>query len=412
MATPLSLLKSFVDGQGGGIGSYTTYPADHDSNYGDIETTVNQLVSEVAAARVLDTLLPIDLAVSDDIVDNFSSIGRMAPWEVKVSRSGATLTITSGRLIVNGTRVDVTGTTFSAVRANGLYYIASDQSGLLAISSSASSAFVDICSVTVASNLWTSPNTDLIGVSQRIPLISANTTNRIYQRDDFTGGNVGNNDPAIRCVNSDGVLEDAGFSHSGTPSQFYWISQNDGGEATGSPVIAAGFEPTGQLSLREQARFSLIATAAHSIPENGTSSNNDVRWDTLPATNVAGALERFEPESYAASTDFQGATGNVNCIIPSGYGGTWMISAWFEIDELTGGTFIEARLFQNGGTSTGSFAEVRHAIAPTGSTKVCISGMLEAAGGDTFQLEVTHDATTAENILDGGLTAFRLGGVV
>ena len=412
MAAKVNLLKLFSTGQGiaGGIGNYVNYPADHDSNYTAIETTVNQITDEITAARLGDSQIPGDMLTSDEVTE-----GRYATEDAAISTSGDILTVSSGPIYVNGQKVLVVGDTFDM---NGLatdtYYINVDANGLLNRSTVTGQAFFDICDI-----VWTTPTT--FGTITDNLFNDGEVLNSIKHGYMQEPGNppgvitdVTNVDypgrlrPNLRYKSREGVLGATGI-FAGADDILGITSALDGVSDT---VLAATFNNEGQFDMFEQARFSLIATAAHSIPEDGTSSNNDVRWETLPATNVAGALERFEPESYTASTEWQGATGNVNCIIPSGFEGTWMISAWFEIDELTGGTYIEARLFQNGGVSTGSFAEVRYAPAPTGSTKVCLSGMWEAAAGDTFNLEVTHDATTAENILDGGLTAFRLGGAV
>ncbi len=418
MATKVDLLKSFSTGQGiaGGLPNYVNYPTDHDGNYTALEATVNQMIDELNGLRALDTTIAVDALLPSGV-----AVGRFNQNAARITvvlDTPPSITVTSGKIYAAGRVIEITGASFdeaaldaAAITPTDNLFLNADETGLLALSEVASNATFDLMTFTYnsATNVITVP-IDQLDPSRT--LNTGGTINRIVEIQDIDGTTVGAAEPTIRLANLTGTDEDAGFFHGGNPSEFGWASQRSTSEGVGDPVVAADFTADGQLALREQARFMLVATPAHSIPENGTSSNNDVRWNTLPVTNVAGALERFEPESYLASTAFQSATGNVNCVIPAGLGGTWVVSAWFEIDELTGGTFIEARLFQNGGTTTAPFAEVRHAIAPTGSTKVCISGMFEAVALDTFQLEITHDATTAENILDGGLHAFRLGGVV
>lgn len=416
MATKLDLLKLFSTGQGvsGGLSNYINYPSDHDSNYTAIETGVNTLIDEIATARLTDSQLPRDLIVSSDYEANNSGNGRLAPWEARTTYTGANLTVTDGRIYVNGQRVDVQTQVFSAASlADDLYYIATDVNGLLTVSDTQGSSFFDIASVTVASNAWTTPDDDLLSTGNgRIPLVSADTTNLITHRTDFDGTSlVGNGAPSIRLVGDDGTLEDAGFAHDGTPSQFKRMSQRAISEGNGNTTAAEVYTPMGQNKQLEQGRVQLTRIASQAIT---TGTATGIQFDTLPTANVAGDPERFEPETYTASTDWQSGTGNVDVVIPSlsDLDGTWAFTATVRMNlDNTTATFLDVTLVQTVG-GTAELARARVQPSGTAPTVVSISGEYDLVNGDEFQLQVEHDHGSDRNMTDARLTARLVGGEV
>lgn len=66
MAAPLTLLKSFVDGQGVGAANYFVYATDLDTNFTDLETTVNQIIDEIKAFAGNNAPLVVDMLTSTD----------------------------------------------------------------------------------------------------------------------------------------------------------------------------------------------------------------------------------------------------------------------------------------------------------------------------------------------------------
>lgn len=416
MATKLSLLKSFQTGQGGGIATYVTYPADHDSNYLSIESSVNQLVDEMAASRLADAVIPLDILISDSIeTATFPGIrGRFSPWEARVTRNDPTntvLTVTSGRIFAGGQRIEVQGTTFSSTRASGLWYVASDATGLLTLTTTANSSVVDLASVTVVANLFTTPNTDLLAANTNVvPLISGNTANVIAHRTDMVGAVVGNLAPAIRLAGSTGTLQDAGFSHLGTASRFGWISQRDGGEGSGNAVVAAHFREFGQLSLLEQSRIQAIRTTTLAVATGAGFVS--VVWDTPVANADNQRTWRREPEEYFANPWISAAAAPLRVPADADCDGTYLWTA--HITLATAGVttgFVEARIRATNGTAT-DIALVRVAAASTGDTTLCLSGMLDLAASDTIELQVRHGDAGSINVTGARITGMLIGGPV
>ena len=384
MATKLDLLLDFGGGQGVGLGAYTNYPGDHDINYGAIQSTVNTMIDELNAARLADAQIPLDLLLKDEDVA-FNNTGRFSPWEARVTRpSSASLVVSSGRILSNGRRIDVTGQTFSSTRADGLWYIACDDTGLLSATLTPNSSTIDIASATISSNTWTTPNTDLLAPdTQRVPLMSANVVNRFYSRTAFDGSPVGNNAPCFQCVDADGNLEDGGFTYGGASSSMDWISQNDGGEGTGSQVTAATWADVGQHLLYEQARVIATGTAVAAGVSNAFTALN---LDTA---------DRREPASYITNPFFT-PTGNT-LTVPSGgqYDGTYLVTGYvhFPTGSTTGP--YNADIFAN------STVVARGGIGKPGAAvdgTLNLSGMIDLSAGDTIQIRAGTGAVGAENV--------------
>lgn len=415
MATKLSLLKSFQTGQGGGISTYTTYPNDHDSNYTEIESTVNQIVDELAAARLADATIPLDILISDAVEAATSPAvrGRFAPWEARITRNDPTntiLTVSDGRIYAGGQRIDVQGTTFSSTRANGLWYVACDATGLLTLTLTPGTGVVDLASVTVAANLFTTPNTDLLSPDgTRTPLVSGNTVNVIPHRTDFAGGLVGNSTPSIRLASNTGVLQDAGFSHQGVASRFAWISQKDGGEATGTAVIAAHFREFGQLMLLEQSRVQALRTTNQAVATGATFVA--VSWDAPVANADNQRTWRREPQAYFANPWISAAGAVLTVPADADVDGTYLWTAHITLATTAATGYVEARIRATNGTAT-DIALARVGVASTGDTTICLSGMMDLQLSDTVEVQVRHGDAGSINITSARVTAMLIGGPV
>jgi len=381
MATKLDLLLDFGGGQGiaGGLGAYTNYPGDHDINYGAIQSTVNTMIDELNAARTADALLPPDILQSDQAVTN--TAGRFAPWEARVTFTSTTVTVTSGRCYVNGTRVDVVGDTF-AYTSNGTFYIATDQNGLLAISSSASTSFFDIAEVAAAGGVWTGVTTDNLAFNQLTPLNTGNTANRIYERVTGNSGATGKQNPAIRTVDKDGNLGDAGFEYL-DEDEFSWYSQRATAHGSGAAVEAAQFRKYGQLLLMEQARVIATGTGVAAGVSNAFTALN---LDTA---------DRREPATYITNPFFT-PTGNT-LTVPTGgeYDGTYLVTGYvhfptgsttgpYNADILAGGTVV----------ARGGISKPGAAVDGT----ISLSGMVDLTASDTIQIRAGTGAVSAENV--------------
>jgi len=379
MATKRTLLKDFSGGQGGGLASYTTYPADHDSNYEDIETTLFELVDEVAAARLADTSIPTDILLADEAVTN--TAGRFAPWEVQVTYTTTTITVTSGRCYANGQRIDVTGTTFPYT-SNGTWYIATDQSGLLAISTTPNNSFFDIADMTAAAGVWSAVAADNLAFNQLTPLNTGNTANRIYERVTGNSGATGKQNPAIRTVDKDGNLGDAGFEYL-DEDEFSWYSQRATAHGSGAAVEAAQFRKYGQLLLMEQARVIATGTGVAAGVSNAFTALN---LDTA---------DRREPATYITNPFFT-PTGNT-LTVPTGgeYDGTYLVTGYvhfptgsttgpYNADILAGGTVV----------ARGGISKPGAAVDGT----ISLSGMVDLTASDTIQIRAGTGAVSAENV--------------
>jgi hypothetical protein len=392
VATKLDLLLSFNTGQGvaGGKANYLNYPIDHDTNYGLIQVTTNQMIDELTAARLQDAAIPRDILVSSDVEANNTGNGRFSPNDVTVTYSGATLTISAGDMFLSGQKVTTAGDTFSAVRADDLYFIASDVNGLLTISTFAVQAFGDIASVTVSSNLWTTPDTDLLATDDQLtPLLTGDTINRIYERTDMVGVQVGNDAPAIRCVGADGTLEDAGFTHAGSASRFQRVARKATSEGSGAAVVAEIYTELGQNQQLEQARCIATATAEAA----GTSS-------ALAALNFDAAVRR-EPAGYFTDPWFDG--NEATFTQPGGttgeranFIGTYAFSGYVEFpDAVSVGPFI-VDVVADGVT----VFNARVAKVASGVTTVPISGFFELAddAANTIQVRTAHNDAASLNV--------------
>lgn len=414
MATPLNLLKDFAGGQGGGIGVYNTYPADHDSNYTDIESAFNALNTEVSNARLADSQIPADMLRSDDV-----SNGRYAAEDALVTRPTATtVTVSSGPIYVNGQKVIVVGATldFTGRPADSTMFINVDINGLLRIATAGGQAFFDLVNVDwdgatlvdadVVDNIF--HDGEVLNTIKHGYLQEPGTTPGVTT-DVFNVDYPARLRPQLRHKGKDGVLNAAGI-FAGVPDAFAMTSGLDGSSDT---VMARIWGATGQILELEQSRVMVTRTSAQSIANTGSIP---VEWDLLPASNTAGVAERFEPESYVASTDWQGGTGNRDIQIPNNgaYDGTYMFTCVvnMDLDQADGG-FLDVSIIQTvGGTAVVARERVQTVLSGDTPTIITMSGMYDFQGGDEFQLQITHDSSVSENLNFARLTMMMVGGGV
>ena len=411
MATKLDILLDFTNGQGvvGGASQYLNYGPDFDTNFTSIQTTVNLMIDELTAARLQDAAIPRDILVSSDIESNNNGAGRFSPNDVKITYSGATLTVSAGDMFINGQKVVTAGDTFSAVRANGLWYVATDINGLLSVSTSLGAVFGDIASVTVASNLWTTPATDLLATDDQLtPLMSGDTINRIFERTDMLGAQVGNDAPAIRLVSDTDVLEDAGFNHLGTASRFGWISQKATAEGSGTAVVGADYREKGQILLLEQARVFAERTTNQGIATGA--GYTAITFDAPTGNSNGQDTWRREPASYLTNPFISGASASL--VIPAGthYNGTYHWTATIDFD-FGDETWVDVLLTKvTGGTKT--IARQRVPTAGVTETSVSLSGYMDMVNTDSVQLQIDHDGTGTQNVTFARVCGMLVGGPV
>lgn len=381
MAAKLDLLLDFTNGQGvsGGASNYVNYPVDFDSNFTAIQTTVNTMIDELNAARLNDAAIPTDILFSDAAVAN-GPAGRFSPWECKVTFTTSTITVTSGRIYAAGRRIDVTGTTFPFT-GNGVFYIATDQSGSLAISTTALQSTFDIAAITASGGVWAS-GVDNLGFNQLTPLNTGNVVNRIFERVTANGGSTGKQNPAIRTVDVTGDEGDAGFEYL-EQDGFSWQSQRASGHGSGAAVDAAHFRTQGQLQLLEQARVIATGTAVAAGISNAFTALN---LDTA---------DRREPASYLANPFFTPTSSTLT--VPSGgqYDGTYLVTGYVQFPNASTTGPYNADIFAD------STVVARGGISKPGASvdgTINLSGMIDLAAGDTIEIRAGTGSGSAENV--------------
>jgi len=416
LETSTGYLLSFVDGQGTSAATYTNYPQDLDTNFTLIRTTVNQMVDELASVRALDATIPTDM-----LLRTGQTAGRVDPSDARItftSGGSAEVDVTAGKIYAGGQRINLSATTFNKTTLDALVtgtqtvYLNTDQTGLMALSLTASDSFFDLAQFSYVDGTGTiSSFVDNLSTSES--LNGADMINRIHEKADASDTLVGGAFPSIRLRSKEGVDEDAGFFHRGIASNFGWASQKDGGEGSGSAVTAAIFNQFGQLLLKEQARcFIVKADADQTITSAAENTWADIEFDTLPTSNTAAVAERFEPESYNASTDFQAGTNNIQFQIPSDgthFDGTWMFMANVTWEANATGQ-RDIRVFKDSGTgSTQVIARDRKDACGTGTTVCTTSGLFDLTNGDTVKLQVQQNSGGDLDVTFARLVCFLIG---
>lgn len=167
MAATITLLKSFVDGEGVGADNFLTYAQNHDSNYAALETVVNQLVAEVSAlqgpgALIAPTLVGInDAARSGQLGPNpagqlLSGVLGAHSYVVTIGTPTSTLDVSIGQAVVGTAAGTAMVQQTAAAVLNGAVlggspvtpaYVNIDTNGVPGLSASADAEALDIASV-------------------------------------------------------------------------------------------------------------------------------------------------------------------------------------------------------------------------------------------------------------------------
>lgn len=106
MAQPITLLKDFAGGQGGGASNYVTYADDLDSNFTALESTVNQLVNEVRANLASNSLFIDDMLTQNGASSVTEGVIGEHSYSTAVNGGDASqLLIEAGSALVGNIRV-------------------------------------------------------------------------------------------------------------------------------------------------------------------------------------------------------------------------------------------------------------------------------------------------------------------
>jgi hypothetical protein len=145
VASPITLLKSFNDGQGAGAQTYVTYDGDLDSNFTILEASFNTLTTEVKAsgagnaALVFDMLQSSSPAVSKGIV----GIDSFAPVTFPTT---ASITIPAGVAVAADSRIASIETTLFASTADS-WWITLNQNGTVTLETAADVGVLDLYTI-------------------------------------------------------------------------------------------------------------------------------------------------------------------------------------------------------------------------------------------------------------------------
>lgn len=183
MASNLSLLRSFIDGQGAGASTYLTYDADFDYNFTAIESAFNTLNAEFRAFGGANASLVYDLAQTATIVTGFIGAGSFL---ATFTGGNTQLSIAKGEAMTASGRIAVSGTTvLTGSGASGTRYAALSVAGVITLQTSAVTGALDLYSVN-----WNGASFDIAGIL-RLPGTGAN--NILVDADDFQAARVQEN---------------------------------------------------------------------------------------------------------------------------------------------------------------------------------------------------------------------------
>ena len=153
MAQTLNLYKSYVDGQGVGASSYIQYTQHLDADHTAIETSVNQLVSEVTGLKGPNTLLGLDLAQINDAAGPYGARleGVLGQHSLRVVINGGDptrLDVAAGQAIVSNLRVAIgSGIALYGSGGAGTRWVAITQGGTISLETAAGAKDLDVASV-------------------------------------------------------------------------------------------------------------------------------------------------------------------------------------------------------------------------------------------------------------------------
>lgn len=184
MTSDISLLKSFVDGQGAGAGTYTAYATDLDANFAAIEGGFNALNAEFKAFGGQNASLIMDLVQTPTLQIGFIGASSFVPSFISAN---TTLRITGGEALSSVGRLVATSATNDLVGtgSSGTRWAALRSTGAITLETSASQGALDLYSVN-----WNGTSFDT-GTITRLPGVGAN--NIIVDGEDLQAARVQEN---------------------------------------------------------------------------------------------------------------------------------------------------------------------------------------------------------------------------
>jgi hypothetical protein len=180
VTSDVSLLRSFVDGQGAGAGTYVTYATDLDSNFNAIQGAINSLNAEFKAFGGQNSQLIYDLTRTASLQTGFiGALSFVSSFQGgnTILRVGAGEALTSSGRIAVAITTDLTGSGSSGTR-----YAALSTSGVVTLQTSASTGALDLYSAN-----WNGSSFDTATLA-RLP--GTGTNNLIVDADDFQAARV------------------------------------------------------------------------------------------------------------------------------------------------------------------------------------------------------------------------------
>lgn len=149
MAADITLLKSFVDGQGAGAATYVNYDSDLDTNLVDIENAINALNAEFRAFAGANASIAIDLATSSSpsVLEGFIGTDSFAP--VSFLTADTQIQIPAGvALTAEVGRVETAQTfTFTGTGSSGSRFFALQENGTVTQETAGGLGVLDLYSV-------------------------------------------------------------------------------------------------------------------------------------------------------------------------------------------------------------------------------------------------------------------------
>ncbi len=430
MASDLSLLKSFVNGQGAGAQTYVTYAEDHDSNYTQIETQFNALNTEFKALGGNDSVLVLDLILEDGAatgivgLESFASLAFITGDTQITVPQGTAYTAAQGRV-----RSNLSSTTLTGSGGSGTRWVALNADGTVTLETSAAQGIIDLYSVTWDGAQFTTATlsrletvlvdaddfqdsrvqeefgqgTDAVAPAFTYDTISQRLDDivRIMGGDLTSGATSTPGGPAAPTLKGmafagtaalPGLTSGDGTTYDAASGLFTNPGSDEIGLSTNG-IEAMFWDSNQNVSADSQYRFH-VTTTAESIAD-GT-SYNPVSMDA-EVTDVGG----------------WGAAPTGTWTVPTGGGGFYWISASLTFDESTSGGS------QNTGTVRDIAIEVNGTVAlrgkeerpPRGSGAVdnslCVSMGVEIAAGQTIELHARQDSGGTMDA-DATLQAVRL----
>ena len=421
LETTSGYLLAFATGQGAGVGAYSNYPTDLDTNFGQIRTTVNTLIDEVNSARLADITIPQNMLLSTAAIANATK-GRFSNSEARYvfAVGGTTIQVTGGRIYFAGRQILVVGATLTRVgTAAQTNFVSIDVNGVLYIGTVAAQNLGDILSITSAASVWVAL-TDLLGFKNTTPLNGANMINRIYHKGDGTAAGLALfEDPPIRLVGITGTEEDAGFVYEAV-NTWRIQSQRATSAGVGAAVTAHAFTPFGQHQLLEQGRFQIARSTAQAIATGAgfTAITFDaaVANTAAPSTTLNARTHRREPAGYVATfaNPFYGAAAGAVVTIPNNtqFRGTYLLVANVDFAPIAATGFVEAQIVITNGTAVTVAYSRQQQDAANVSNSMSLVGMVDLAENDTIALQVRHGNVAAVNVTRARFGGQLIGGVV